>query len=115
MLPLWAFGETPVVIGFGAFLMQFFVQGAWGVIPVHLNELSPATIRATFPGFVYQLGNFLASYNATLQSRIGEAMGYNYSWALAGVAAGAAIVITLMVLVGREAREVLMGTERIAS
>ncbi len=115
MLPLWAFGETPVTIGFGAFLMQFFVQGAWGVIPVHLNELSPATIRATFPGFVYQLGNFLASYNATLQSRIGEAMGNNYSWALAGVAASAAIVIALMMVVGREAREVRMGLERIAS
>ena len=115
MLPLWAFGESAVTIGVGAFLMQFFVQGAWGVIPVHLNELSPATIRATFPGFVYQLGNFLASYNATLQSRIGESMGYNYSWALAGVAASAAILITLMMVVGREAREVRMGVERIAS
>ena len=112
MLPLWAFGQSPVVIGFGAFLMQFFVQGAWGVIPVHLNELSPASIRGTFPGFVYQLGNFLASYNATLQSKIGDAMGKNYSWALAGVAATAAIVITILMLVGREARDVRMGAER---
>ena len=95
--------------------MQFLVQGAWGVIPVHLNELSPAAIRGTFPGFVYQLGNFLASYNATLQSKIGDAMGKNYSWALAGVAASAAIAIAILMLVGREARDVQMGAERIAS
>ena len=112
MLPFWAFGQTAVTIGIGAFFMQFFVQGAWGVIPVHLNELSPAAIRGTFPGFVYQLGNFLASYNATLQSKIGDARGKNYSWALAGVAASAAVVITLLMLVGREARDVRMGAER---
>lgn len=112
ILPLWAFGQSAGTIGFGAFLMQFFVQGAWGVIPVHLNELSPAAIRGTFPGFVYQLGNFFASGNATIQSKIGDAMGKNYSWALAGVAASAAIVITLLMVVGREAREVRMGIER---
>ena len=108
-VPLWAFGTTPVTIGVGAFLMQFFVQGAWGVIPVHLNELSPALIRGTFPGVVYQLGNFLASGNATIQATIGERMGHNYSWALAGVAGSAAVVITVLVAFGREARHVRMG------
>jgi SHS family lactate transporter-like MFS transporter len=112
VIPLWAFGSTAVTIGFGAFLMQFFVQGAWGVIPVHLNELSPAEIRGTFPGFVYQLGNFLASGNATIQSMIGDRMGHDYSWALAGVAASAAIVIAIFMSFGREARHVLMGHER---
>ncbi len=53
---LWAFSETATMLASGAFLMQFFVQGAWGVIPAHLNELSPADARGTFPGTVYQLG-----------------------------------------------------------
>jgi SHS family lactate transporter-like MFS transporter len=109
VLPFWAFGTTPLVIGIGAFLMQICVQGAWGVIPAHLNELSPPSIRATFPGFVYQLGNLLASYNTTLQAGIGEQMGHNYSWALAGVAGSVAIVIALLVGFGREARGVQMG------
>jgi SHS family lactate transporter-like MFS transporter len=54
VVPLWAFSATPVLLAVGAFLMQFMVQGAWGVIPVHLNELSPDNARGTFPGFVYQ-------------------------------------------------------------
>jgi len=111
-LPLWAFGETPLLIGVGAFFMQFFVQGAWGVVPAHLNELSPASIRGTFPGLVYQLGNFIASGNATIQSSIGTRMGHNYSWALAGVAGTAAMVIALFVGFGREARDVRMGEAR---
>ena len=111
-LPLWAFGETPLLIGVGAFFMQFFVQGAWGVVPAHLNELSPATIRGTFPGLVYQLGNFIASGNGIFQSTIGARMGHNYSWALAGVAGTAAVVIALFVGVGWEARDVRMGEAR---
>ena len=110
VLPLWAFGETSVVLGFGAFLMQICVQGAWGVIPAHLNELSPPSIRATFPGVVYQLGNLLASYNATLQATIGERTEpHNYSWALAGVAGTVAVVIAILVGFGMEARDIKMG------
>ncbi|MDB5093935.1 MAG: transporter, partial [Candidatus Eremiobacteraeota bacterium] len=56
-IPLWTGGATPVLLAIGAFIMQFFVQGAWGVIPAHLNELSPNDVRGTFPGFTYQLGN----------------------------------------------------------
>jgi len=56
VLPLWAFAASAVWLAIGAFLMQVMVQGAWGVIPVHLNELSPGDSRGTFPGFVYQLG-----------------------------------------------------------
>jgi MFS transporter, SHS family, lactate transporter len=112
VLPLWAFGETALTIGVGAFLMQVCVQGAWGVIPAHLNELSPPSIRATFPGVVYQLGNLLASYNATLQSGIGARTDPpNYSWALAGVAGAVAIVIALLVGFGVEARDVKMGED----
>jgi len=111
VLPLWAFGTTPLMLGIGAFLMQICVQGAWGVIPAHLNELSPASIRATFPGVVYQLGNLLASYNATLQAAIGERMDHNYSWALAGVAGVVAVVIAVLVGFGVEAHGVAMGED----
>ncbi|VDY45123.1 metabolite transport protein [Salmonella enterica subsp. enterica serovar Daytona] len=72
VLPLWAFSSGSFTIGLGAFLMQFMVQGAWGVVPTWLNELVPANARAVLPGFVYQLGNLLASVNATLQARIAE-------------------------------------------
>src|SRR6202021_1554850 len=84
-IPLWAFSGGPVMLAIGAFLMQFMVQGAWGVVPVHLNELSPDTARATFPGFVYQVGNLLAAVNATLQTTIAEHFGGNYGLALASV------------------------------
>ena len=73
-------------LAIGAFLMQVMVQGAWGVIPVHLNELSPDNSRGTFPGFVYQLGNLIASFNATLQADIAAHYGGNYALALAVVA-----------------------------
>jgi SHS family lactate transporter-like MFS transporter len=72
MIPLWVFSRTLPMLALGGFLMQFMVQGAWGVIPAHLNELSPAAVRGTFPGFAYQLGNLLASWNAVLQARVAE-------------------------------------------
>ncbi len=103
---LWAFSETAAMLTVGAFLMQFFVQGAWGVVPAHLNELSPADARGTFPGTVYQLGNFIASYNAVLQTRIAAAHHENYSLALAGVAIAAAVAIAVLAALGREARDI---------
>jgi SHS family lactate transporter-like MFS transporter len=102
---LWAFSATAGMLALGAFLMQFFVQGAWGVIPAHLNELSPADARGTFPGTVYQLGNFIASYNLVLQTKIAAGMHENFSWALAGVAIAAALAIAVLTALGREARE----------
>jgi len=108
VIPLWAFAASPLALGLGAFLMQICVQGAWGVIPAHLNELSPAEIRGTFPGVTYQLGNLLAAANATIQSAIASGMGRDYSWPLAGVVAIVAVVIAVMVGFGREARHVQM-------
>jgi len=102
ILPLWAFSTGSVMIGLGAFLMQFMVQGAWGVVPTYLTELVPANSRAVLPGFVYQLGNLIASVNATLQSRIAEAHGNNYGLAMAIVAGTVAILICLLVSFGRE-------------
>src|ERR1700761_1030788 len=104
VIPLWAFSDSPAMLAAGAFLMQFTVQGAWGVVPVHLNELSPDTARGTFPGFVYQLGNLLASINATLQAGIASHFGGNYGLALALVAGTVAIVIAVLTAMGTEAR-----------
>jgi SHS family lactate transporter-like MFS transporter len=105
---LWAFSTTAVTLGLGAFLMQFCVQGAWGVVPAHLNELSPASARGTFPGTCYQLGNLIASVNAVLQAGIAERTG-NYSLALAAVATFAALVIALLMRFGPEAHNVEFG------
>ena len=109
VVPLWAFSASPVMLAIGAFLMQFTVQGAWGVIPVHLNELSPDNARGTFPGFVYQLGNLLASVNATLQAAIAAHYGGNYGLALAVVAGTVAIVIAGLTAIGTEAKGVVFG------
>jgi SHS family lactate transporter-like MFS transporter len=109
VLPLWAFTSSPVLIGLGAFLMQICVQGAWGVVPVHLNELSPPAIRGTFPGLTYQLGNFLAALNLPLQTGIADSMGGDYRWALVGVAGAAGVAIILLMVFGPEAKDVRMG------
>jgi SHS family lactate transporter-like MFS transporter len=108
VLPFWAFGSSPLILGVGAFLMQLSVQGTWGVIPVHLNELSPAEARGTFPGFCYQLGNLLAAVNLNLQVAIAEANGNNYALAMASVIGVVAIIITLLVFFGPERRDVPM-------
>lgn len=71
-IPLWAYSHRVGTLAIGGFVMQFMVQGAWGVIPAHLNELSPAAVRGTFPGFAYQLGNLLASRNAVIQAKFVE-------------------------------------------
>lgn len=104
VVPLWAFSTGSFTIGLGAFLMQFMVQGAWGVVPTYLTELVPANTRAVLPGFVYQLGNLIASVNATLQSHIAEAHGNNYGLAMAMVAGTVAVLISVLVAFGRETR-----------
>ena len=107
-LPLWAYSSTPVLLALGAFVMQVAVQGAWGVIPAHLNELAPGAARATIPAFVYQAGNFLASYNGPLQAQIAEANGGNYAFALALVAGAVAIVIAVIIRFSPERRGELL-------
>jgi MFS transporter, SHS family, lactate transporter len=72
VIPLWAYSHTVPMLAVGGFLMQFMVQGAWGVIPAHLNELSPPAVRGTLPGFAYQVGNLLASRNGVIQARLAE-------------------------------------------
>jgi len=108
VLPLWAFSSGAVMLAIGAFLMQISVQGAWGVIPVHLNEISPEEVRATFPGLVYQLGNLIASVNATMQASVAASSGNNYGFALAIVAGIASVVIAVLILFGPERRGIDM-------
>lgn len=115
VIPLWAFSATPAMLAIGAFLMQFAVQGAWGIVPVHLNELSPDAARGTFPGFVYQLGNLLASVNATLQAMIAAHYGGDYGLALAIIAGGMAIIIAVLTAVGSEAKGVVFASAKPAT
>jgi len=112
VLPLWVLAGSPFWLAAGAFLMQFMVQGAWGVVPAHLNELSPPEARATFPGFVYQLGNLLASVNATVQIYLAtHVLGGDYGLALGLVAGVVALLIALLTSLGVEARGVNMGSK----
>ena len=103
-LPLWAFSTTPVMLAAGAFVMQIAVQGAWGVVPAHLNELSPGAVRATLPAFVYQAGNFLASYNGPFQAKIAEANGGDYGYAMALVGGCVAVAIIVVIRFSPERR-----------
>jgi SHS family lactate transporter-like MFS transporter len=114
-LPFWAFGTAPLMLAAGAFLVQVSVQGAWGVIPAHLNEISPPEVRATFPGFVYQLGNLFAAVNLNLQVAIAEAHGNDYGLAMAIVVATVAIVIFMMVAFGPERHGVPMSAHQRAA
>ncbi|MEO6225764.1 MAG: MFS transporter [Sphingomicrobium sp.] len=104
IIPLWAFSATPLLLAAGAFLIQVAVQGAWGIVPVHLNELSPPLVRSLFPGFAYQLGNLIASKNAPFQAGIAESHGNNYGLALAWVCGGAAVAIAVLTALGPERR-----------
>ncbi|MGV3344902.1 MFS transporter [Enterobacteriaceae bacterium LUAb1] len=108
VLPLWAFSHGAWLLGTGAFLMQFMVQGAWGIVPTYLNELVPGRVRAVLPGFVYQLGNLIASVNATLQAGIAEAHGNNYGLAMTMVAGSVAVLICVIVAFGRETRGIAL-------
>jgi SHS family lactate transporter-like MFS transporter len=107
IVPVWAFSQDPILLAAGAFAMQFMVQGCWGLIPAHLNEISPASARGTFPGVVYQLGNFLASSSPWLQGVLAIYFG-SYGFSLAAVCATAAILLAFFASIGQEARDVDM-------
>jgi len=108
-IPLWAYGGSVVLLGVGVFLLQVMVQGAWGVVPVHLNELSPDAVRATLPGFAYQGGNLLASFTAPLLTWIAHQRGGDYGFAMAGFIAVVALLLALVTAFGPEARGTRFG------
>jgi len=107
VIPLWAYSHTVPMLALGGFLMQFMVQGAWGIIPAHLNELSPPAVRGTFPGLAYQLGNFFSSRNGVLQARLTE---QRYGGIFAPVMAWTVLLVASLVAIvtwsGRERRGV---------
>ncbi|MBZ9660148.1 MFS transporter [Mesorhizobium sp. ESP-6-4] len=107
-IPLWAYTTTPFMLAIGAFIMQVAVQGAWGVIPVHLNELSPGSVRATLPGFIYQAGNLAASYGGPYQAGIAEAPGSSYGFALALFAGVVAVCLIVVIRFSPEKRGQVM-------
>jgi SHS family lactate transporter-like MFS transporter len=103
VIPLWTYGGSFLLLGLGAFLIQVMVQGAWGVVPSHLNELSPDAVRGTLPGFAYQMGNLLAAGTATAQSWL-AAQGWGLPLVMSVWIACVALLLALLVWLGPEAR-----------
>ena len=112
IVPLWAYAQTPILLATGAFLMQFMVQGAWGVIPAHLSELAPNALRGTFIGFTYQLGNLFSSGNAPLQSSLAESHGGDYAGTMARVIVIVLLCVFVITALGREAKDVSFASEK---
>jgi SHS family lactate transporter-like MFS transporter len=103
VIPLYAYGHSAIVLGAGAVLMQFMVQGAWGVVPAYLTELSPAPVRATAPGLAYQLGGLITSWNGKGQALAAERWG-NYPAVLAITVIVVALSLAALASLGREAK-----------
>jgi MFS transporter, SHS family, lactate transporter len=102
VIPLWAFGHNLAALAFGAFLMQVGVQGAWGVIPAHLNELAPDAARGLMPGLAYQLGILFAAPTNSIQYALAGRLGY--PWALALFEVVVIVTLAATLLLGSEKR-----------
>jgi SHS family lactate transporter-like MFS transporter len=112
MIPLWAFSPSVVMLACGGFLMQFMVQGAWGIVPAHINELSPPAVRAILPGFAYQFGNFIMSLLSPFQAEYAEGHGNDFATMLAWTIGIVALALATVTLLGPEAKSVDMGARR---
>jgi SHS family lactate transporter-like MFS transporter len=109
LIPLWIFAPSTGLLIVGGFLIQFMVQGAWGVVPVHLNELSPPDFRGTFPGLVYQLGNFAAAYAAQQQAWLAQQFRLpngqpNYALTMAMIQSIVFVAVIVLAAIGPEKR-----------
>lgn len=112
IVPLFAYSRTAAMLFLGSFLMQVFVQGAWGVIPAHLTEMSPDAIRGVYPGVTYQLGNLLAAFNLPIQERLAESHGYPF--ALAATIVPVLLVVAVLTAIGKDATGIRFGTTETA-
>jgi MFS transporter, SHS family, lactate transporter len=102
LIPLWLLAGGSWLIALGAFGMQFMVQGAWGIIPAHINELSPGPLRGFFPGFAYQLGVLIAASIPFIEAVLAERLGYATAME---IMAGAVLLIgAIVILAGPEAK-----------
>jgi SHS family lactate transporter-like MFS transporter len=102
VIPLWVFSPTTALLVLGAFLMQFMVQGAWGVVPAHINELAPDAVRGFLPGFAYQCGVAVAGVAPPLQEAL--ARQYPMAWVMAGSCGIAFVLAAIAAALGRERR-----------
>ena len=109
ILPLFAWSSTAAMLCLGSFLMQVCVQGAWGVIPAHLTEMSPDAIRGFYPGVTYQLGNVLAALNLPIQESLAASHGYRF--ALTVTVIPVLLVVAVVTLLGREAKGAEFGRQ----
>ncbi len=107
VIPLWLSAPSLPLIALGALLMQFMVQGAWGVIPAHLNELSPNELRGFFPGFAYQLGVLCASSIALVEAVLGEH--FSYAQSMSMLVAAVLLVGAVVIWAGPEQRGITFG------
>ena len=115
MIPLWAYGGSVVLLGIGVFMLQVAVQGAWGIVPVHLNELSPDAVRGTLPGFAYQGGNLLASVTAPFLTSVAQARDNDYAFAMSVFIACVAVFLAIVTALGPEARGAAFGARATAA
>jgi SHS family lactate transporter-like MFS transporter len=107
IVPLFAFSTTAALLCLGSFLMQVVVQGAWGVVPAHLTEMSPDAIRGFYPGVTYQLGNCLAAFNLPIQESLASSHGYPF--ALTVTVIPVLVILALLTLFGKEAKGIQFG------
>jgi MFS transporter, SHS family, lactate transporter len=113
IVPLFAYSHTAALLCLGSFLMQVMVQGAWGIIPAHLSEMSPDAIRGFYPGVTYQLGNCLAAFNLPIQE--GLAASHGYPFALAVTIIPVLVVVAGLTLLGKEAKGIRFGSATTAT
>ena len=104
ILKLWAFSNEPWMLGLGAFWLQVMVQGAWGVVPVHLNELAPDAVRATMPGLTYQIGNAISALVPWLLASLAEHNNKQYGLTMATFIAVVAVLLAIVTALGPEAK-----------
>jgi MFS transporter, SHS family, lactate transporter len=102
LIPLWLLANGSFLIALGAFGMQFMVQGAWGIIPAHINELSPGSLRGFFPGFAYQTGVLIASGIVYIEAVLAEYVSYATSMEI--LAGSVLVLAAVVILAGQEAK-----------
>jgi SHS family lactate transporter-like MFS transporter len=100
MIPAWSFGGSLGVLAVGAFALQMGVQGAWGIIPAHLNELAPDSVRGLVPGLAYQMGILIAAPTSNIEHALQDAFGYK--WALAGFEIAVILALAVVTWLGSE-------------
>jgi SHS family lactate transporter-like MFS transporter len=113
IVPIFAVDHGAGMLALGSFLMQIMVQGAWGVIPAHLTEMSPDAIRGFYPGVTYQLGNLLAAFNLPIQQAVAESHGYTS--ALVWTVVPALVVVVVLTAIGKEAKGIRFGESAVVT